>query len=86
MVINDYKIMLLTNTTRDHRVESMCGLHWQCEILTLNHVEVSLSIVHCIFRYENAMGNDVAEKEVVLDETDDIWSDLRHQHIATVSQ
>ena len=39
------------------------------------------------FRYDNpAAGGDVSEKEVLLDENDDLWVDLRHQHIAIVSQ
>ena len=39
-----------------------------------------------VFRYENTSGADVNEKEVLLDENDDLWVDLRHQHIAVVSQ
>jgi len=38
------------------------------------------------FRYESTTANDICEKEVLLDENDDIWLDLRHQHIAIVSQ
>ena len=39
-----------------------------------------------VFRYENTSGNEVQEKEVLLDEKDELWVELRHQHIAVVSQ
>lgn len=53
----------------------------------ININKTFLNVHLCIFyRYENNVGNDVVEKEALLDETDELWVELRHQHIAIVSQ
>lgn len=55
--------------------------------LTKYFLPLSVDKTYTIFfRYENNVGNDVVEKEALLDETDELWVELRHQHIAIVSQ
>jgi syntaxin-binding protein 1 len=46
-----------------------------------------LKIVNDVYTYDSSNGDEQSvKKEVILDESDELWVQFRHQHIAMVSQ
>lgn len=44
-----------------------------------------VKIVNDVYTFQSQTGDNVATKEAILDESDDLWVEFRHQHIAVVS-
>lgn len=46
-----------------------------------------LKIINDVYTYDSSNGDEQSvKKEVILDESDELWVQFRHQHIAMVSQ
>ena len=66
-------------------------LHVSAQLNLLRKEIVLRYLIFLIFkwisRYESQTGdNHTQRKEAILDESDQLWVEFRHQHIATVSQ
>lgn len=45
-----------------------------------------LEIINDVYKYQSQTSeNTINKKEAILDESDELWIQLRHQHIADVS-
>ena len=64
-----------------------CGIKHYSNSNTLECVTWAVNGQLTVSRYEGSMeGSSVTTKETLLDENDDVWCSLRHQHIAVASQ